>query len=897
MTFVNYKNSNNASSNLIADISASATVILITSWDQALFPNSYPFLLTIEKVNSDWNVILREIVKVVSWNQNSFVVVRWAWTCVQDDTASQRVQWNSTHSFSAWDRISLYWTAEQVKDIQDDLNSKLSIEEYQSWNYVYWASTTWNDDYAITLPIAPTSYTIWQVFRFLAWTANTWPATLNVNGLWAVAIKKNHDIALDTWDIEAWQIVEVAYDWTNFQMNSQTATIVDMKDIKTTSFSWLKAWEQLQEWDVVQITNKWFDWSVATTSNALWWVSWVKWWIWFTSNGELIQNLQIKASIIEWTTPTAITVNLETDDNGSPSWTSLWSKDILSSFYANVNISSITETYTNKHYGLAGNNWRYIWWWNLWKTRCFYRIQSSWGIASDSTYTIYRNILNDDSSDAYSYIYTIPWSVLLSALWLTANTNVVILHIDQDFNFLFVYDYYTTKKIFKLWFQAPKWWWEISSFTNLWERNRSILWLPNGSPWTSCQLAFSDDWMFVYIIPYTLSTTTGEVHSYQLSSPYDLTSATEIWTSWSLSTYAWWPCYMSLSNWKKYIVAWYSYNRYIKAREINSDWTIGSTDITIRSWDNDSYSQYWFCIWNYSNGWASVCINHKYSSTLTSYFYTLWSSLITSPALIDFSFSNSIQTTAWNKYRITIAPTWWSVENFMNLYSYEWNEQTSLSSYTDSWSSVSNRSPYLRWDWIKALYIIKQTDSNIPFWNYGIIDNDYQAFSQARFVNLWISNHNLWLIPWRKYFMENWELNLDSWQYVWTAINETTLNIWNEIKEIEKDVSSKINNIVAAESWSSQRSTSKQGCLFTAKTSWYYTAIWTIAATSTANYLKFYVDWTQEATQTIVCWSSWTNRSFVCIPVYLNAWQSWYLQPSTAVYIWHMFIVWPDWSV
>lgn len=126
MTFANYQNSNNASSKLLADISASTTVILITSWEEALFPNSYPFLLTIEKVNSDWNVILREIVKVVSWNQNSFVVERWAWICVQDDTATTKVQSNASHSFTSWSRISLFWTSEQVKDIQDNIADNIT---------------------------------------------------------------------------------------------------------------------------------------------------------------------------------------------------------------------------------------------------------------------------------------------------------------------------------------------------------------------------------------------------------------------------------------------------------------------------------------------------------------------------------------------------------------------------------------------------------------------------------------------------------------------------------------------------------------------------------------------------------------------------------------------------
>lgn len=151
MTFVNYKNSNNASSKLIADVSASATTLLIESGDEAIFPNEFPYLLTIEKTNSDWAVILREIVKVTSKTQNSFEVVRWAWNCVQDDTASPRTQGNTAHSFASWDRICLYRTSEQVKDIQNRLETSVEdsaiADEYDaSATYEVWDVITYKGE-------------------------------------------------------------------------------------------------------------------------------------------------------------------------------------------------------------------------------------------------------------------------------------------------------------------------------------------------------------------------------------------------------------------------------------------------------------------------------------------------------------------------------------------------------------------------------------------------------------------------------------------------------------------------------------------------------------------------------------------------------------------------------
>lgn len=143
MTFTNYQTTNNANSVLIAWISAISTTILIKDWDQNIFPSQFPFLLTLEHKDWNWNVILREIVKVISQNQNTYIVERWAWMCVQDDTASNRIQDNTPHAFESWDSVSLYRTAEQVKQIQDNMwkltKSEAIADEYSTTKqYLVW---------------------------------------------------------------------------------------------------------------------------------------------------------------------------------------------------------------------------------------------------------------------------------------------------------------------------------------------------------------------------------------------------------------------------------------------------------------------------------------------------------------------------------------------------------------------------------------------------------------------------------------------------------------------------------------------------------------------------------------------------------------------------------------
>lgn len=74
------------------------------------------------------------------------------------------------------------------------------------------------DAYAVTMAPVPTSYTSGMLVHFKANTANTGPATLNVNGLGAKTIKRNADQDLLTGDIAADQIVAAVYDGTNFQL-------------------------------------------------------------------------------------------------------------------------------------------------------------------------------------------------------------------------------------------------------------------------------------------------------------------------------------------------------------------------------------------------------------------------------------------------------------------------------------------------------------------------------------------------------------------------------------------------------------------------------------------------------------------------------------------------------
>lgn len=139
----------------------------------------------------------------------------------------------------AYSTTQLYFNSrfnQQITENQQDL-----IEQIEAGTDWYAASSAGTDAYAITITPAITAYTTGMKFRFKADVANTGAATLAVSGLSALAIKKYNDQDVETGDIEAGQIVEVVYDGTDFQMQSQSAInkAVDIQTF-TSSGTWTK---------------------------------------------------------------------------------------------------------------------------------------------------------------------------------------------------------------------------------------------------------------------------------------------------------------------------------------------------------------------------------------------------------------------------------------------------------------------------------------------------------------------------------------------------------------------------------------------------------------------------------------------------------------------------------
>jgi hypothetical protein len=95
-----------------------------------------------------------------------------------------------------------------------------SAADVQDGSLTYLTSVSGTNTILATGPVGMTAYATGQVFRFIAAGANTGATTININSIGAIAIVKINGSALISGDIPSGAMVSVAYDGTNFQLQS-----------------------------------------------------------------------------------------------------------------------------------------------------------------------------------------------------------------------------------------------------------------------------------------------------------------------------------------------------------------------------------------------------------------------------------------------------------------------------------------------------------------------------------------------------------------------------------------------------------------------------------------------------------------------------------------------------
>jgi len=161
---------------------------------------------------------------------------------------------------------------------------------------VYAADSGSTDAYAITLDPSPGAYAAGLVVHFKASAANTGAATLNVNSLGAVTIKKNYSSDLADNDILAGQCVLVIYDGTFFQMLSPVANVNSGNSSGCALMGYLPSDFSTSSTSYVDITGM----SVALEANSVYDIELI-----LSGNSQNASGLHVG-----WSYPSGATINL-----------------------------------------------------------------------------------------------------------------------------------------------------------------------------------------------------------------------------------------------------------------------------------------------------------------------------------------------------------------------------------------------------------------------------------------------------------------------------------------------------------------------------------------------------------------------------------------------------------
>lgn len=114
----------------------------------------------------------------------------------------------------------------------------ISVMDFQNNTPILLTGVSGTDTITGAVEIAPAAYALGQTFIGIAATANlTNAVTLNVNGLGAIAVKKNGSSPLAPGDFVSGQVFEVTYDGANFQVaevNNSRGALVNIQLITET---------------------------------------------------------------------------------------------------------------------------------------------------------------------------------------------------------------------------------------------------------------------------------------------------------------------------------------------------------------------------------------------------------------------------------------------------------------------------------------------------------------------------------------------------------------------------------------------------------------------------------------------------------------------------------------
>jgi hypothetical protein len=123
-------------------------------------------------------------------------------------------------------------------------NASTEIDNIRNGSVWQVTSTGFGAAYQVALSPAPSALTVGQIIYMAAHVQNTGPATLDVNGLGATAIKKTDGSDLRAGDILIGAVCHLNYDGTNFQLLNPK---VDQEQTEINTSNIMRAFEEIQE--------------------------------------------------------------------------------------------------------------------------------------------------------------------------------------------------------------------------------------------------------------------------------------------------------------------------------------------------------------------------------------------------------------------------------------------------------------------------------------------------------------------------------------------------------------------------------------------------------------------------------------------------------------------------
>lgn len=436
---------NNAKSTLVWKLQASWTSFVLKAWEWAMFPETN-WIVTHRQYS--WNIVTkREIIFYATRTWDVFTWLTRAFEeCVQDDSQDPKIQTQNALSFDpdqwtveVFQTITAWDYEEIIEELgvnipQDILDAKNEMKkEIQKQTVVYWASSTWNDDYEITLDPVPES--LWDLkgsIYFLADVDNNWVATLNINSLWAKTIKKKNDENLVDWDIEANQKVEVVYNSTDdvFEMVSQTSSVVNV--VVDNLKRWVVLWENVSNINVLRNAVNQVQTIEFTGWNANVWITGIvtqsftseNWWK--LIDNEIQMTMGWNGSNANWTIEMF-------DSSDNLLWTT-W--DISFSSWSTERIFTFVDDFI-----VPKGSWNYLKITRLWwaSSLVFSRNSSwgyDWGVSSlwwDIEFSM--NILFEEDSTK-KYIASSSKSDLSKSIWISWTSWSIDDNIDMTFQWV-----------------------------------------------------------------------------------------------------------------------------------------------------------------------------------------------------------------------------------------------------------------------------------------------------------------------------------------------------------------------------------------------------------------------------------------------------------------------------